>query len=54
MLRLEWSILINPSCGSPPPAAQLPARLEARHLRAELFVTWLVSGSSCFDAQKLL
>lgn len=54
MRRLEKSVLIHPSCGFTPPAARLPACLEAQHLGAELFVTWLVSESSCFDAQKLL
>lgn len=54
MRRLEKSVLIDPSCGFTPPATRLPACLEARHLWAELFVTWLVSESSCFDAQKLL
>lgn len=54
MHRLEKSVLIDPSCGFTPPATRLPACLEARHLWAELFVTWLVSESSCFDAQKLL
>ena len=50
MRRLEKSVLIHPSCAFAPPAARLPACLEAPHLRAELFVAWLVSEGSCFDA----